>query len=215
MSRSAHPLALPQLHILTDTVVQTRFSHFELAQAAFQAGDIAVQYRNKQWNHNRDLPELIAIANLARQMGRLLIVNDDPVLAKTVGASGVHLGVGDSSVSEARTLLGNEAIIGATVHNATELAQALASSANYLGIGPVFGSQTKQTGLTALGLGGLRQLVQGSTKPVVAIGNIQLETFAEVMATGVQGIAVISAYCMSDDLPARAQQLLHALPKGK
>lgn len=202
---------LPRLHILTDTRLQQRHSHLALAQMAFAAGAVAVQYRHKDFRADRDLAELQAIADLARAMGRLLLINDDARLACQVGAGGVHLGREDGSVAEARALLGPDAVIGATVHNAAELAALRGQGADYYGIGPVYGTTSKDTGLPPLGLDGLAALVRLADRPVIGIGSIDLARAAQVMAAGAHGIAVISAYCMADDPTAAARALLQSV----
>lgn len=202
---------LPRLHILTDRVVQDRYAHFDLASAAWRAGNIAVQYRNKSYQPEIDFEELKRMGELAQKMNRILIVNDRVDLAGACGAAGVHLGQEDTAVSNARELLGLDALIGATVHSFAEQDDLRGSAADYVGIGPVFGTRSKALGLPPLGLDGLAKLVEKSTVPVIAIGNIQLEDIAAVMRTGVYGIAVISAYCMADDLETRAKLLLEAV----
>ena len=112
---------LPRLHIITNTSIQSRFSHLELAEMAFSSGNAAVQYRNKAFAPERDLAELTAIAELAQARSRTLIINDDAGLAFQVGAQGVHLGKEDGPAADARGLLGPDAIVGATVHDRSEL----------------------------------------------------------------------------------------------
>jgi thiamine-phosphate pyrophosphorylase len=205
------PVMLPRLHILTDTTLQRRYTHLDLARMAFAAGRVAVQYRNKDFQAARDLAELRAIADLARDHGRILLINDDAHLALQVGAAGVHLGRTDMGVAEARAYLGPAAIIGATVHNAGELYALRGQGADYYGIGPVFGTTSKDTGLPALGCDGLAVLAPLADRPVIAIGSIDGTRTPQVLAAGAYGIAVISAYCMADDPTATAQALLQVL----
>ncbi|HHG84637.1 MAG TPA: thiamine phosphate synthase, partial [Bacteroidetes bacterium] len=143
-------MRLPALHILTDTKIQSRFSHFELAKMAFAAGAVAVQYRNKSFDAGQDLEELRAIATLAQLEKKVLIINDDTELAFQVGAQGVHLGQEDGAIASARALLGPDAIIGATVHNLVELSALRGTSIDYIGLGPVYGTTSKVTGLPDL-----------------------------------------------------------------
>jgi thiamine-phosphate pyrophosphorylase len=192
-------------------VVQGRYSHLDLASAAWRAGNIAVQYRNKAYLHEIHREELNRMGALAQEINRILIVNDRVDLTMVCGAAGVHLGQEDTAVSMARELLGIDALIGATVHSIAEQEGLRGSSADYVGIGPVFGTQSKTLGLPPLGLDGLAMLVEKSAVPVIAIGNIQLENIPAVMGTGVYGIAVISAYCMADDLESQAKLLLEAV----
>jgi thiamine-phosphate pyrophosphorylase len=202
---------VPRLHILTDTRIQLRYSHATLAKSAWSAGEVAVQYRNKDFLEDFHLPELVDISKWAQSQGKVLVVNDDPELAARIGASGVHVGQSDPSIEKARMLMGPKRLVGATVHTRGELETVSSLAVDYLGIGPIFGSLTKDTGLPPLGLEGLSQFVLRSSIPVIAIGNIQLADIPAVMSTGVHGIAVVSAFCLADDLEYRAKELLFAV----
>jgi thiamine-phosphate diphosphorylase len=204
---------LPRLHIITDTTLQSRYSHYELAEMAFAAGAVAVQYRNKHYRAERDLDELMRIAALARRSGRVLIVNDNVQLAFQVGAHGVHLGREDAPPEQARALLGPGAIVGATVHDRAELDALKGQSLDYIGVGPVFGTQSKATGLPMLGLAGLRDLCAVSPWPVIAIGGIGPDGIGAVTEAGAYGCAVISAFCKSEDPKNSARQMLEILGK--
>ncbi|MEM0997488.1 MAG: thiamine phosphate synthase [Bacteroidota bacterium] len=203
---------LPRLHIITNTTLQSRFSHFELAKMAFSTGKCAVQYRNKAYLPDRDRAELEAIAALARRSGLPLIINDDAELAFQVGAQGVHLGKEDGSVAAARALLGPKAIIGATVHDPSELAALTGQAINYVGIGPVYGTRSKSTGLPDLGLSGLRTLVEISPWPVIAIGSIETANLAPVVEAGAYGCAVISSFGRAENPVTVAKTMLDILP---
>lgn len=202
---------IPLLHIITDTVIQSRFSHYQLAEMAFAAGAVAVQYRHKNYLEARDRAELERIADLARRLNRILIVNDRVELALQVGAQGVHLGREDGSLAKARALLGREAIVGATVHNREELNALKGQAIDYIGVGPVYGTQSKETGLPDLGLKGLEELCTLSPWPVIAIGGIGLEGVSKVKQAGAYGCAIISAFCKAENPKQRAKQLLNIL----
>lgn len=178
---------------------------------AFSAGAVAVQYRNKSFDPQRDLDELKAIATLARQQKKVLIINDDAALAFQVGAQGVHLGQEDGSVDAARELLGPTAIIGATVHSHAELQGLSGASVDYIGVGPVYGTRSKVTGLPDLGLAGLSSLCQASPFPVIGIGSIRRDNAGAVLAAGAVGIAVISEFCTASQPHDIALQLLDIL----
>lgn len=198
-------------HLITDTRLQRRFSHFELAEMAFRAGIRHVQYRNKDFDRTRDLAELRAIASLAARSGRVLIVNDDPDLAHEVGAQGVHLGKDDGSPLAARALLGTSATIGATVHSLSELEALRGMPIDYIGVGPVFGTGSKDTGLPDLGLSGLSRICKASPFPVVAIGSVDMDNAALVAGAGAKGAAILSAFCCAPDPFAFATQLIGTL----
>lgn len=206
MSRGIFPL-----HVITDTSVQRRFNHFELAEAAFAGGAPVVQYRKKDFELEKDLAELKAIADLARDLDRILIVNDNPQLALQVGAGGVHLGQDDGSPEAARNLLGVDAVIGATVHDLAELKVLRNSPIDYIGVGPVFGTQSKRLDLPELGLQNLSLICEASPFPVVGIGSIVLENVVQVIKAGATGVAVISAICKSTNPKEVVQEFLQRL----
>jgi thiamine-phosphate pyrophosphorylase len=204
-------LSIPRLHIITDTTVQNRHSHLELALAAWAAGECAVQYRNKSFDRARDLAELIAMAKYAQAGGHCLIINDRADLAFELGAQGVHLGQGDVDPRVAAQVLGADAIIGATVHTRAELDALAGAEIHYIGVGPVYGSTSKATGLPRLGLDGLAELCKASPWPVIAIGGIGLEHVEEVLAAGAHGVAVISAFCLASNPHGVAEAFLAKL----
>jgi thiamine-phosphate pyrophosphorylase len=144
-------------------------------------------------------------------MGRLLIVNDNAELALQIGVRGVHLGREDGSIERARALLGSEAVIGATVHNLAELEALRGQSVDYIGVGPVFGTRSKETGLPDLGLEGLRELCGHSPWPVIGIGGIDLEGLRKVKQAGAYGCAIISAFCKAENPETSARQMLNIL----
>ena len=200
------------LHLITDTTVQNRYSHAELAELAFAGGATYVQYRNKAFDRSRDLEDLMKIALVAKRLGRILIVNDDAALALEVGAQGVHLGIEDGSPAKARALLGPEAVIGATVHNHEELDALRGQNIDYIGVGPVYGTRSKDTGLPDLGLENLRSLCEASPFPVVGIGGITPENALPVYRAGGSGIAILSAFCKAPNPKKFVQDLLPILP---
>lgn len=164
---------------------------------AWGAGACALQYRQKNFDRARDLPALQTLARIATLEGHCLIINDSVDLAFELQAQGVHLGQGDDDPYMAGQRLGAHAFIGATVHSHAELHALAGASIHYIGVGPVFGTRSKATGLPDLGLQGLAALCAASPWPVIAIGGISLDTVEEVLATGAHGVAVISAFCLA------------------
>jgi thiamine-phosphate pyrophosphorylase len=189
----------PQIHVLTDTYIQQRFSHLELTRMALDGGADVVQYRHKGYQPLVDAPELQAIAQLPKLPHQRWIINDDPNLAQTIGADGVHIGTTDAPPLLAREILGPQALIGATVHSLNELYALKGQPINYIGVGPVFGTQSKATGLPPLGLARLAEICQQSTWPVIAIGSINRQNAREVIAAGASGIAVLSDICCAEN----------------
>jgi thiamine-phosphate pyrophosphorylase len=199
------PDGLGRLHVITDESRPTRFSHSDLARLAVAGGADVVQFREKR---ERSTAELVALARTVsercRERGAACIVNDRADVALEAGARGVHVGRADLAPGEARRLLGAGAIIGATVHDLEELRSLATAPIDYLGVGPVFGTSSKRTGLPPLGLDGLGRIARAAGLPVIAIGNITPERVAAVLAAGAYGVAVLAGVCLAGDPQAAA-----------
>ena len=188
-----------RLHVITDTRVQSRHGHARLAVLAAAGGADVVQLR-----HKGTLAKHTWLA-LAQQVMRALaatparlVINDRVDVAAAVGA-GVHVGHGDPSPQLARRRLGSRALLGATAHSLQE-AQALARGPiDYLGVGPVYATRSKDLDVAPLGLDGLAQIAGSVHRPVIAIGGITVDRVAEVFAAGAAGIAVLSAVVCAGD----------------
>lgn len=128
----------------------------------------------------------------ARPYGASVVVNDRADLARMAGAAGVHVGQDDLAPKAARELLGPSAIVGYSTHTVRQIEAAVAEPIAYLAIGPVFGTQTKETGYTPVGLDLVRTAARLSRGiPVVAIGGITIETVPSVLDAGASCVAVI------------------------
>ncbi len=200
------------LQLITDTHLQQRYTHVELMQCAIAAGVPLVQYRDKRNDDSYHRTQLTEMLRLRQGTGTRLIVNDYLYLAVELGADGVHLGQGDPLPADALALLPADAIVGVTVHNADELKAVQHLHITYIGVGPVFSTQSKKIGLPPLGLEALRKIVSLSSHPVVAIGSITQQNTHEVWATGAQGVAVLSAFCAAPNPEAAASSLLACVP---
>lgn len=179
--------------------------HETLSQVALRFADTGIeilQYRNKRGSEAELLrdAETLRVAAPARIK---LILNDFPRLAVVAGFDGVHVGQQDASPQEARTLLGAEAIIGVSTHNEEQFRAADLEPVDYIAIGPVFATSSKQNPDPVVGLDGVRLARRLTKKPVVAIGGIALENAPLVRAAGADSVAVISAiFAMGED-PAK------------
>jgi thiamine-phosphate pyrophosphorylase len=178
--------------------------------AAVAGGVSAVQLRAKQASGR----ELMALATELRDVlagtGVPLLVNDRLDIALASGAHGVHLGQGDLEVQHARRLAGPGFLIGTSVSRSEEISavHALPSgTVDYLGIGPVFPTATKPDARAALGLDALAALRASTPLPCVGIGGIDAHNAPSVWATGVDGLAVVSAICDAPDPGAAAARL--------
>lgn len=207
-------LTIGRIHIITDTTLQSRYSHVDLARMALEAGIPTIQYRRKDFSREQHLSEVQEIARLIRRHRAQFIINDYVDLAVEVGATGVHLGEEDMPIEEAIRRLPPFTVIGASVHSLERYKAIAHLPLAYVGVGPVFETQTKVPARPPLGIEGLRQFVEAIKHPVIAIGGITPER-AKILFESIptlHGVAVVSAFCTADDPKAVAYELLQALP---
>ena len=140
------------------------------------------------------------LQHLCRKSGIPFIVNDDVDLALAIDADGVHIGQDDEPVEEVRKRIGDK-ILGVSVHNGEEAKEALEKGADYFGVGPIFPTETKKDAEPVQGVGIIKKLREkGFAIPIVGIGGINRENAAQVIAAGADGISVISAICMAENI---------------
>ncbi|MFN0110676.1 MAG: thiamine phosphate synthase [Blastocatellia bacterium] len=185
-------LELPKLYPITDCQL-SNCTHAEIVQMMLAGGARFIQLRDKDATAKELLDAARACLTVTRAAGATLIINDRVDVALTAGADGVHLGQKDLSVEEAREILGEDKIIGVSTHSLDQFKAALETSANYIAIGPVFLTKTKENPDPVVGLDLLREAKALADRPIVAIGGITLERAAEVIAAGADSVAVISA----------------------
>jgi thiamine-phosphate pyrophosphorylase len=199
---------LPRVYPLTD-VQLSGLSHAQQVQLLSAGGATLVQLREKQMPAREFYEHARAAVEVATRSGVTLIVNDRVDVALAVNAHGVHLGQDDMPPEAARTLLGDEAIVGYSTHNVEQATQALSLPIDYLAIGPIFATSTKTDTSPVLGLDGLRAVREAvGAVPLVAIGGISLANAREVLDAGADSVALISAL-FSD--PQNISQTIRAL----
>ena len=152
-----------------------------------------IQLRDKEAIGRELLDQAIACLRLTRKAGATLIINDRIDVALTADADGVHLGQEDLSVAEAREILGKDKIIGVSTHSIDQFRAALETSADYIAVGPIYPTMTKENPGPAVGLELVREARKLADRPLVAIGGINHERAPEVIAAGADCVAVISA----------------------
>ena len=185
-------LKLPKLYAITDCQL-SNCTNEEIVGKLLAGGARLIQLRDKDASSREMLDAARSCLKHTRAAGAILVVNDRVDIALTADADGVHLGQDDISVEEAREMLGDDKIIGVSTHSIDQFRAALETSADYIAVGPVFGTKTKENADPVVGLELVREAKALSDRPIVAIGGITPERSAEVIAAGADCVAVISA----------------------
>ncbi len=181
----------------------------DLACAFMDGGARCVQIRAKDLESNRFLDLCDRIVEAAHRYDAAVIVNDRPDLAVMANAAGVHVGQDDLPPTPVRSLVGPAAVVGFSTHTSAQIQGAVQEPISYIAIGPVFGTRTKDTGYTAVGLAQVTDAAnRAKGLPVVAIGGITLETAASVWEAGASSVAVISDLLEGGDPAARVRAYL-------
>ena len=170
-----------------------------------------VQLREKALDTRRFIERAIRLKQVLEPYGIPLIINDRVDVALASNADGVHIGQSDMPYDMARAILGPDKIIGLSVENQEQVVQANGLDVDYIGVSPVFATPTKTDTAAPFGLEGLREAVRMSLHPTVAIGGIKEENAAEVISTGTDGIAVVSAIVYSDSPADAARRLAETI----
>lgn len=207
--------AVRGLYVVTDDRLPQGRSHVEVARAALAGGARVIQLRDKQRDAGELLPAAREIAALCRAAGALFVVNDRVDLAVACDADGAHLGQTDLPLQEARRLLGPDRLLGISVENVEQVRIAEAQGADYLGVGPIFGTATKADAGDAVGPEQLQRFQSVTTLPLVAIGGISLERVPEAIAAGAHSVAVISAVSAAPDPEAATRALAAACEEAR
>ncbi|WPV02038.1 thiamine phosphate synthase [Mucilaginibacter sp. cycad4] len=182
-------------------------SHLSAIAQALEAGCKWVQLRVKHQPADVILKYAIGANKLCNQYNAKLIVNDHPEIALKAGAYGVHLGLQDMSVAQARQIVGNRMIIGGTANTFEHVQQRVAEGVNYIGCGPYRFTTTKENLSPILGLEGLKTIARqmraaNMTVPLIAIGGVLPEDITQLMDAGLYGVAVSGGITRAADQKA-------------
>jgi len=203
-----------ELCAITDREAAKGLSHGEMAELALEGGASIIQLRDKAASPRELLPQALEVAEVCRRFQAAFIVNDRLDLALAAGADGVHLGQEDLPPGAARRLLQGR-LLGVSTHSLEQAIAAEGEGADYIGVGPVFPTATKETGYRPLGLEGLRMIRECVKIPILAIGGITEANAAEVIAAGADGVAVISAVMGAPDIRAAARRLIAVIRSAR
>lgn len=197
------------LYLITDAELCAEFGLEKTVEAAIQGGITMVQLRDKYASDEQMIAQAKRLKAMLSGSGVPLIINDRLNVALASQADGLHVGQSDTAVQEARNTLGQHAIIGLSINTPAQLQEAPVELLNYVGLGPVFATGSKQDHAQPIGFDGLARLANACQLPSVAIGGLKAEHMAQVKAAGANGIAVISAICGQPDPRLAAQAFFH------
>ena len=182
------------------------------ARGAIAGGADVIQLREKDVCDAEFLALAAELRELTDETGKVFLVNDRPDIAAIVAADGVHLGQGDLPIAEVRRLLRPGAIVGRSVHTLAQARAAINEGADYLGVGPIFATETKSTAALA-GCETLRQIAAEAELPLVAIGGIDADNTAEVFSAGATCVGVCSAVCGAENPKDAAKAIRSKAPQ--
>lgn len=190
--------------VMTDPVV----GYAKCAEAAVKAHVKIVQLRMKHASRQDILREAREVRRVTSQTDTLFIVNDDPVIACEAGADGVHVGQSDMPVREIRERFPELKIIGLSTHNPLQTISSNDEPVDYIGVGPVHATPTKEIPDPTLGLETMRRMLDLAKRPAVAIGGINPANLEDVIRSGAKNYAVVRSVCRSPDPFAAISDLL-------
>lgn len=194
------------LYAVTDRYWNKGMPLYEQVECALRGGVTIVQLREKELREDLFLREAINIKSLCHKYNVPFIINDNIEIALKCGADGIHVGQEDMPVRRIRELAGEDFIIGATAKTVRQAQKAEADGADYLGVGAVFPSPTKNNAVR-ITKEMLCQISESVDIPIVAIGGITSDNMGEIAHTGINGMAFVSAIFAADDIESAAAVL--------
>ena len=195
-----------RLYAVTDRAWVGKQSLAEQVAAALRGGVTCVQLREKELDEEQFLREAEEIFALCKRYRVPFFINDNVALALRCHADGVHVGQDDMDVAAVRRLVGQEMMIGVSVHTVEEARAAAEGGADYLGVGAMFATSTK-TDASLVTKETLRAICDAVSIPVVAIGGINKSNLLELAGTGVDGVALVSAIFSAADIATECRLL--------
>ena len=201
------------LYAVTDRSWLNGETLYSQVEKALQGGATFLQLREKELDEAHFKEEAIALKALCRQYGVPFVLDDNVALAIETDADGVHVGQEDLPVEAVRRLVGPDMIIGLSTHTPDQARAAVASGADYIGVGPIYPTQTKKDVCAAVTLDYLDWVVANITLPFVAIGGIKRHNIADVIAHGARCCAIVSEFVSAPDIPARVAEVRSAMKK--
>ena len=194
------------LYAVTDRAWTGKQTLYEQVEAALKGGVTCVQLREKELDEESFLKEAVEISELCKRYGVPFFINDNVEIAIKCHADGIHVGQEDMEASRVRERVGDEMMIGVSVHSVEEALEAVKNGADCLGVGSMFTTSTKKD-VSVLPKEVLRDICNAVDIPVVAIGGIGKSNISELAGTGMDGVALVSAIFSADDIEEECRVL--------
>ncbi|EGQ7903148.1 thiamine phosphate synthase [Vibrio alginolyticus] len=196
-----------RLYLVTDDQ-QDLATLKRVVRKAVEGGVTMVQVREKHGDVRAFIERAQAVKDILKDTNVPLIINDRVDVALAVDADGVHLGQSDMPATIARELIGPNKILGLSIENEEQLAEADSLPIDYIGLSAIFATPTKTNTKKFWAIDGLKMALETTSLPIVAIGGINESNIPQLSATGVHGLALVSAICHAEDPKAASEYLL-------
>lgn len=206
LERLKHPL-----YCITSEEFSLGRSSIVVVKEMIDAGVKLLQYREKGKSAKAKYQDCLKIREMTKGAGVTFIVNDDVALALAIGADGVHIGQDDLPISVVRKMLGEDYIIGVSTHSPEQARAAIDSSADYIGVGPIYPTKTKKDVGPAVGLEYLDYVVKNVQLPFVAIGGIKVSNMTEVLQHGAKCVAMVTEIVGAQDIKGKIKEIYDIL----
>jgi thiamine-phosphate pyrophosphorylase len=203
------------VYMVTDPLLSGGRSELDVIRAAAAGGVRLVQYRDKLADAPTYLEKARAISKLCRELGVWLLLNDRVDVAARIDCDGVHLGQSDLPTAEAKRILGPGKLVGRSTHSAEQVRRACGEGADYVNIGPVFPTSTKEVSMAPVGLEGVSAAMFAASVPVTTMGGICMANAAEVILAGADRVAVVTAITRAPDIARAARDLVELVERTR
>lgn len=201
------------LYLVTDRDLMSTQTIGESVEQAILGGCTLVQLREKTASSMDFYKSALSVKAITDKYNVPLIINDRVDIALAIDAAGIHVGQSDLPAKIVRQILGSDKIVGVSANTIETAVQAQQDGADYIGVGALYSTNTK-TDASVISKEELINIKKAITLPIVGIGGINKENAAEVAATGIEGIAVVSAVISQKDISAAAKELIEIFRMG-
>ncbi len=202
------------LCLVTDQKLCRGRKLIDVVMEAVAGGVSIVQIREKDFHTRNFLQLAAAMKKQLKNKNVPLIINDRVDVAIAAGADGVHVGQTDLPCSAVREMLGPDKIVGVSINTFDQITEADKLDIDYLSLSPVFPTPTKPDTTPAFGIEGLKKARQMTSRPMMTIGGIDKNNLGDIIAAGMDGVAVVSAICSAPSPAAAARELLEIIRKS-